>query len=90
MLQGRRDLAALWDLRVHPEVRGKGVGSALFAAAEDWSRDHGCTQLKIETQNVNVAPCSFYVAMGCTLGGINRYAYNDMPDETQLLWFKDL
>ncbi len=32
-LEGRTDLALLWDIRVAEEVRGKGVGSALFRAA---------------------------------------------------------
>jgi GNAT superfamily N-acetyltransferase len=34
MLEGRDDLAVLWDVRVAPEARGQGVGSALFRAAE--------------------------------------------------------
>ena len=33
MLEGREDLACLWDLRVAPEYRGKGVGQKLFASA---------------------------------------------------------
>jgi GNAT superfamily N-acetyltransferase len=90
MLEGRKDLAALWDLRVHPDRRSCGVGSALFSAAEDWARARGCRRLKVETQNTNVPACRFYARRGCTLGGINRFAYRHMPDETQLLWFKEL
>ena len=30
MLEGRRDLAVLWDIRVAPDARRQGVGSALF------------------------------------------------------------
>jgi len=29
MLEGRRDLAVLWDVRVAPTARGQGVGAAL-------------------------------------------------------------
>jgi GNAT superfamily N-acetyltransferase len=90
MLEGRRDLAVLWDLRVTPEARGQGVGSTLFRAAEEWARARGCTQLKIETQNINVPACRFYAAQGCVLGAANRSAYPDLPDEIQLLWYKDL
>ena len=90
MLEGRADLAALWDLRVLPEVRNMGVGTQLFHAAEDWARARGCRQLKVETQNINVPASHFYLRMGCTLGGINRFAYPDRPHEAQLLWFKDL
>ena len=75
MLEDRSDLAVLWDLRVSPEMRRRGVGSALFAAAEQWARDRGCRQLKVETQNINVAACKFYASRGCELGAIHRFAY---------------
>ena len=90
MLDGRDDLAVLWDLRVSSEMRGQGVGSALFAAAEEWALARGCCQLKVETQNVNVPACRFYAAQGCELGVIDRFAYPRLPDEIQLLWYKDL
>lgn len=90
MLEGREDLAVLWDIRVSPEARGQGVGSALFRAAEAWARDRGCRQLKVETQNINVRACKFYMRQGCVLMTANRFAYPELPDETQLLWYKDL
>jgi GNAT superfamily N-acetyltransferase len=90
MLDGRDDVAALWDIRVAPEARGSGVGSALFRAAEDWAAARGCGWLKIETQNVNAAACRFYQRMGCSLGAIDRFAYPDLPAEVQLLWWKEL
>jgi GNAT superfamily N-acetyltransferase len=90
MLAGRDDLAVLWDLRVAPQQRGSGVGSALFRGAESWAADRSCSWLKIETQNVNPAACRFYQKMGCTLGGINRFAYPALPGEVQLLWWKEL
>jgi GNAT superfamily N-acetyltransferase len=90
LLEGRRDLAVLWDIRVSPEARGRGVGRALFAAAEAWARTRGCQELKVETQNVNVPACRFYTRQGCLLGAVNRRAYPGLTDEIQLLWYKDL
>lgn len=90
MLEGRDDLAALWDIRVCPKFRSKGVGSSLFSATENWIRERGGRQLKVETQNTNVTACLFYVRMGCTLATIDRRAYPDHPDEAQLIWFKEL
>jgi GNAT superfamily N-acetyltransferase len=90
MLEGRSDLAVLWDLRVAPDARGQGVGAALFRAAEAWAAARGCRQLKVETQNVNVPACRFYARQGCVLGAIHRFAYPDLPDEAQLFWFRDL
>jgi GNAT superfamily N-acetyltransferase len=89
MLEDRSDMAALWDLRVRPDIRNSGIGSALFRAAEKWCQERGCSVLKVETQNINLAACRFYAKMGCILGAIDRMAYPDIPAETQLLWFKD-
>ena len=90
MLEGRRDMSVLWDIRVSPNWRGKGLGKALLAYAADWSRQRGCTLLKIETQNVNVNACRFYASQGCVLGDIRRFAYREVPavaDEIQLNWY---
>lgn len=37
LLDGRSDVAVLWDIRVAPSKRHCAVGSALFAAAETWA-----------------------------------------------------
>ena len=86
MLEGRDDLAVLWDLRVHPDHRGTGVGRSLFAEAVDWAKRHDCVELKIETQNVNVPACRFYAAQGCYLSAIISHAYTELPNETMLIW----
>jgi GNAT superfamily N-acetyltransferase len=90
MLEGRDDLAVLWDIRVSPEARGRGVGAALFRAAERWAKARGCLHLRVETQNINVAACRFYARQGCVLRAVNRHAYAELPDEIQLLWDKIL
>lgn len=90
MLDGRDDLAVLWDLRVEPRRRREGVGQALFRAAAEWARARGCTALKVETQNTNLPACRFYARQGCTLAAINTFAYPDEPGEVQLLWRLDL
>lgn len=90
MLEGRQDLAVLWDIRVAPELRGTGIGRALFEAAERWALARGCRELKIETQNVNVRACRFYERRGCVLRGVNPRAYPHLPDEVQLLWYESL
>ena len=90
MLEGRTDLAVLWDIRVAPEARGRGVGASLFRAAEARAAARGCLRLKIETQNINVPACRFYARQGCELRAANRFAYPEFPDEIQLLWYKPL
>jgi GNAT superfamily N-acetyltransferase len=90
MLEERKDVAVLWDIRIHPNFRGQGIGAKLFQYVIDWARDRGCRYLKSETQNINVPACRFYSKQGCALGSINRYAYTDQPDEIQLIWYKEI
>ena len=93
LLEGLEDVAVLWDLRVHPDHRGRGIGTALFDRSAAWAREQGCRQLKIETQNINVRACRFYAARGCRLGAIDRYGYAGDPrvaHEVMLLWHLDL
>jgi GNAT superfamily N-acetyltransferase len=90
LLDRRRDIAVLWDIRVHPEWQRGGVGRALVRAAADWARSKRCRQLKIETQNINVRACRFYAAQSCHLGAIHRRAYAGYPNEAMLLWYLDL
>lgn len=90
ILQGRDDVAALWDLRVRPDHRRGGIGRQLFNSAVAWARARQCTCFIAETQNINVPACRFYARQGCELGAINRYAYAAVPDEVQLLWQRGL
>ena len=88
MLEDRSDLAVLWDIRVTPASRGRGVGRALIGAAEILIRTRGYRELKVETQNVNVPACRFYAALGFHLRTVRENAYPECPGETQLLWCK--
>jgi GNAT superfamily N-acetyltransferase len=90
MLAGRSDVALLWDIRVAPSHRGSGVGKALLAAVEAWAAAREATWLEVETQNVNVPACAFYERSGFILREIRPGAYPELPDETQLLWYKRL
>ena len=90
MLEGRSDLALLWDIRVAPSSRGQGIGDALLAAIEHWARDGGARELKVETQNINVPACRFYARNGFDLRAVNPHAYPELPDEIQMLWYKRL
>ena len=79
MLEGRHDLAVLWDIRVAPSSRRRGVGAALFCAATEWAAATGYQELKVETQNVNVAACRFYGRHGCELCEQRRWLCDAAP-----------
>lgn len=89
----RADLGVLWDIRVHPTHKGRGVGTALFRHAAGWAKAQGCGQLGMETDGSNIPACKFYARMGCKLGAILKYGYSGVPevaDYPMLLWYLDL
>jgi GNAT superfamily N-acetyltransferase len=91
LLEDRRDLSVLWDIRVRPEVKGAGI--PLFRQAVEWSRRRGCRQMKIETQNINVPACRFYQRMGARLGEVRLFGYAAVPavaHEVMLCWYVDM
>ena len=90
MLEGRSDLTVIWDIRVAPEFRRHGIGSALFENAVQWARKSGCLELKVETQNINAAACNFYARMGCELRAVREGAYPTLPNEIQFLWYREV
>lgn len=84
------DQALLWDIRVAPEVRRQGIGSVLLRAAECWAAERGCTECRVETQDVNVPASQFYARHGYRLERVEPGAYPDLPDETRLIWSRAL
>lgn len=90
LLDGRSDVALLWDLRVAPDVRRCGIGAALLARLADAAAQAGATELRVETQQINVPACRFYAGRGFRLASARRGAYPTLPDEIQLLWTRHL
>ncbi len=93
MLEGREDLAVLWDIRVDDGYKRQGIGKKLFELAAGWSRSQGYTQMKIECQNNNVPAVKFYHRQGAVLYAVNEYAYCKEPEfrhEIQLIWYLNL
>lgn len=86
MLKGRADLTILWDIRVNPSYRAQGLGRQLVEGAISWAKERHCTELVVETQNINVPACCFYVHMGFQLSALNIHAYKECPGEVQLIW----
>jgi len=84
------DTAAIVDVRVAPDWREKGIGQALWFAAEDWARLNGVRQLMVETQDINVEACRFYQRMGCKILTIDPAGYDPALNEVQLIWAKRL
>lgn len=90
LLEGRDDLAHLIDLRVHPDYQRRGVGRNLWRLAEQAASAAEMTELRVETQDVNVPACRFYEKMGAQLISARTGWYGPDLDEVQLIWSKPL
>ena len=90
LLEGRKDLAVLWDLRVAPEFRRQKIGGRLLREATRWARQKRCREVKVESQNNNVRACDFYKKHGFRLSEANRGVYRIFPDEIQMIWKRSL
>ncbi len=69
--------AWLWNIMLDVDVRGQGLGRALFRRATTWARQQGYRALCLETQTNNVPACKFYLRMGCHLDGIRETYYTN-------------
>ncbi len=82
--------AVLWDLRVSPDHRRRGIGRQLLAAAEAHARAAGRQVMAVETQDVNAVAGRFYAAAGYALASVHPFGYPAFPDEVQQVWSKSL
>ncbi len=59
-----RPLLNVHDLAVLPQYRGRGVGRALLAAAEERAQRRGCCRLTLEVQDDNALARALYERFG--------------------------
>lgn len=72
--------ARLYSIATAPAARGRGIGTALLAAAEQAARGHGCHALRLEVRVDNATAMALYERAGYRR--IGRYAgyYEDGAD----------
>ena len=61
---GEHKYLDLSSIHVSEDLRGKGLGSALFRFAKNWAREHGGKKLYISAHSA-VESQAFYKKMGC-------------------------
>ena len=70
MLEGRDDLAVLWDLRVHPDRPPPGPPARVCSAAPPSGREgRGAGASRSRPRTSTCGACKFYAGQGCYLGG---------------------
>lgn len=89
-VERRDDLAVLWDIRVAPSARHRGIGTELLREVERWALSNQVSWLEVETQNINIPAYRFYQKNGFSVTEVRADAYPDYPEEVLILLHKRL
>ena len=79
-LRARSDIARLYSIAVADAARGRGLGEALLAAAEDAAREHACARMRLEVRQDNSAAIRLYERLGYRRFAARRGYYEDGAD----------
>lgn len=75
---GAQQYLDLSCIHVSEDMRGRGIGETLFAAAKDWAKKHGARKLYISGHSA-VETQAFYKKMGC----VEAELYNEAHVEKE-------
>ena len=74
-----REVMVLHTLTVDPDLSGRGIGRALAQFYEDCARQAGCTVLRIDTNERNIAARHLYASLGYREADIVPCDFNRIP-----------
>ena len=74
-----QEVMVLHTLVVDPQVKGNGWGSRFVAFYEDYARDHGCRDLRMDTNERNAAARRLYHNLGYQEVSILPCEFNGIP-----------
>ena len=83
-------VCVLHTLVISPERAGHGCGRAFIAYYEQFAAEHGCAELRIDTNAKNAAARSMYKKHGYTEVGIVPTVFNGIPDVQLVLFEKHI
>jgi ribosomal-protein-alanine N-acetyltransferase len=74
------DLARLYSIAVADRARGRGIGEALLAAVERAARERGCSRLRLEVRQDNMAAIRLYERRAYRRFAARKGYYQDGAD----------
>ena len=83
-------VCVLHTLVISPDRASRGYGRAFIAYYEQFAAEHGCTELRIDTNTKNTAARSMYKKHGYTEIGIVPTVFNGIPDVQLVLLEKHI
>ena len=82
------EVCVLHTLVIDPKSAGHGYGRAFLAFYENYAKEHGCNELRIDTNARNLAARAMYKKHGYTEIGIVPTEFNGIPDVQLVLMEK--
>ncbi|MGQ4680420.1 GNAT family N-acetyltransferase [Paenibacillus polymyxa] len=81
--------ASIDRLIVLESSRGKGIGTALLNKAREWALQKGMQGFMLETQDVNLLACRFYLKNGFDIGAVDTMLYSNSKykDENAVFFY---
>ncbi|MGG4219199.1 GNAT family N-acetyltransferase [Paenibacillus jamilae] len=81
--------ASIDRLIVLESSRGKGIGTALLNKAKEWALQKGMKGFTLETQDVNLLACRFYLKNGFEIGAVDTMLYSNSKykDENAIFFY---
>ena len=86
----RGDVCVLHTLVISPRAQGKGYGRAFVSFYENYARDHGWYELRMDTNAKNVRARTLYAGLGYREIAIVPTVFNGIPDVALVLLEKNL
>ena len=74
------EVCVLHTLVISPFAKGKGCGKAFVKFYEDYALQHGCHELRIDTNERNAVARAMYKKLGYKEIGIVPTVFNGIPD----------
>ena len=74
------EIMTLHCLAVDPFENGKGYGTAFVSFYEDYAKRHGCTALRMDTNEINHRARKLYKTLWYDEVGIVKCEFNGIPD----------
>jgi len=84
------EVCVLHTLTVDPAARGRGHGTRFVRFYEDYARQNGCPELRIDTNARNTAARRLYAGLGYREIGVVPTVFNGIPDVELVLLEKHL
>lgn len=71
----------LYDLKVDPDCRGRGVGRLLIEKCKEVAAQEGYKGIYTQGQDNNLGACRFYLKTGFEIGGLDTRVYGGTAQE---------